>query len=67
MSTVQYTPVPSTIPFLASDKFISMIIGPIGSTKTTAGIYKIVYEAKRVAACRDGIRRSRYAWVRQTL
>ncbi len=66
MSTFQYTPVPSTIPFLTSDKFISMIIGPIGSTKTTAGIYKIVYEASRVAKCRDGIRRSRYAWVRQT-
>lgn len=66
MSHTTYTPVPSTIPFLTSDKFISMIIGAIGSTKTTAGIYKIAYEAKKVAACKDGIRRSRYAWIRQT-
>ena len=66
MSAVSYTPVPSTVPFFTSDKYISMIIGPIGSTKTTAGIYKIVYEARKVAACADGIRRSRYAWVRQT-
>lgn len=36
------------------------------STKTTAGIYKIVYEAKKVAKCTDGIRRSRCAWIRQT-
>ena len=66
MSLSRYTPVPSTIPFFISDKFISMIVGPVGSTKTTAGIYKIAYEAKKVAACGDGIRRSRYAWVRQT-
>lgn len=66
MSLVDYTPVPSTIPFLTSDKFISMIVGPVGSTKTTAGIYKIPYEAQRVAASKDGIRRSRYVWVRQT-
>lgn len=66
MSTVNYTPVPSTVPFLTSDKFISMIVGPLGSTKTTVGIYKIVYEAKKVAACKDGIRRSKYAWCRNT-
>lgn len=63
---MDYSPVPSTVPFLTSDKFISMIVGPVGSTKTTAGIYKIAYEAKRVAKSKDGIRRSRYAWIRQT-
>ena len=66
MTTVSYTPVPSTVPFLTSDKFINLIVGPVGSTKTTAGIYKIAYEAAKVAKCKDGIRRSRYAWVRQT-
>ena len=67
MTAVVYTPVPSTVPFLTSDKFISMIVGPIGSTKTTAGIYKIAYEAAKVAKCKDGIRRSKYAWIRQTM
>lgn len=66
MTTTVYTPVPSTIPFFTSDKYISMIVGPVGSTKTTAGIYKIAYEAQKVAKCKDGIRRSRCAWVRQT-
>jgi len=36
------------------------------STKTTAGIMKIAYMAKRVAPSRDGIRRSRAAWIRNT-
>lgn len=36
------------------------------STKTTAGIMKILYHASRMAACTDGIRRSRAVWVRNT-
>lgn len=56
----------STIPFLVSEKFISMIVGPLGSSKTTVGIYKIAYESKKVAASKDGVRRSKYAWCRNT-
>lgn len=66
MTVLTYTPPPSLEPFLVSDKFISLVIGPVGSTKTTAGILKIAYEAARVKACRDGIRRSRAIWIRQT-
>lgn len=36
------------------------------STKTTASLMKIAYEAKKVKACRDGIRRSRIAVIRNT-
>lgn len=36
------------------------------STKTTASIMKIAYEAARVAPCKDGIRRSRCAVIRNT-
>lgn len=63
---INYTPVPSTEKFLTSDKFANFIVGPVGSTKTTASILKIAYEASRVAKCRDGIRRSRVAVVRNT-
>jgi len=63
---LQYKPPKSVAPFIASEDFISLIVGPVGSTKTTAGIFKIVYHAKRMAACRDGIRRSRAVWVRNT-
>lgn len=66
MSAVQYTPVPSVVPFLLSQKFQSFIVGPVGSTKTTASLMKIPLEAKKMAACKDGIRRSRCAVVRNT-
>lgn len=61
-----YSPPPSLVPFLTSQSFISLVVGPVGSTKTTAGIMKIAYQAKRMAPCRDGIRRSRAVWVRNT-
>jgi len=64
--TLDYTPPPSVAGFLADMAFISLIIGPIGSTKTTAGIMKIAYHAKQMAPCRDGVRRSKAIWVRNT-
>jgi hypothetical protein len=64
--STQYSPVPSLVPFFLSEKFLSMVCGPVGSTKTTAGIVKILYHAKRMAPCSDGIRRSRCVWVRNT-
>lgn len=64
--SIIYTPVPSTEPFIQADKFADFIIGPVGSTKTTASLMKIAYEAKRVAKCRDGVRRSRIAVIRNT-
>ena len=63
---LEYTPPPSLAPFLTSDKFVNLVVGPYGSTKTTSGIIKLAYEAKKVAPCRDGIRRSRAVWLRST-
>lgn len=66
MSVTNYTPPKSVIPFLQSNKFSSFIVGPVGSTKTTASIIKIAYEASQVAPCKDGIRRSRCVVTRNT-
>ena len=66
MSDITYYPTASVKPFIASNKFASFIIGPVGSTKTTAGLIKIAYEAKRMAPCADGVRRSRCVVVRNT-
>ena len=63
---LEYSPPPSLVEFFQSDKFINLAVGPVGSTKTTASILKIAYEAKRVKACHDGIRRSRTVWIRQS-
>jgi len=61
-----YKPPNSVKEFLTSESFISLIVGPVGSTKTTAGIMKIAYHAKQMAPARDGIRRSRAIWIRNT-
>lgn len=66
MANLVYNPPGSVVPFLTSDKFANFIVGPVGSTKTTASLIKIGYEAKRVAKCSDGIRRSRVAVIRNT-
>lgn len=66
MSGLVYTPPKSVVPFLVADKFSNFIVGPVGSTKTTASLIKIAMEAKRVAKCADGIRRSRAAVIRNT-
>lgn len=66
MSGLVYTPPPSLLDFFTSDKFINLVVGPVGSTKTTAGILKIAHEAARIAPCRDGVRRSRCIWIRQS-
>ena len=63
---IDFNPPESVQGFLGSESFISLIVGPVGSTKTSAGIMKIAYHAKQMAACRDGIRRSRAVWIRNT-
>ncbi len=63
---MEYTPSQSVVPFFTADEFANFIVGPVGSTKTTASILKIAYEAKRIAPCKDGIRRSRCAVIRNT-
>ncbi len=66
MSEIVYEPIPSLVNFLVSQKFQNFAVGPIGSTKTTASIIKVAYEASRMAKARDGIRRSRCVIVRNT-
>lgn len=66
MEITRYQPPLSVVPFLQADKFTNFIVGPVGSTKTTASIIKILHEASRVAPCKDGVRRSRCAVIRNT-
>ena len=63
---INFEVIPSLDEFFYSDKFISLVVGPVGSTKTTAGIMKILHHAALMAPCKDGIRRSRAVWVRNT-
>lgn len=63
---VNFEVIESLDDFFYSEKFISLAIGPVGSTKTTAGIMRILHRAAQMAPCHDGIRRSRCIWVRNT-
>ena len=63
---ITYAPAASVVPFLTSEQFASFVVGPVGSTKTTAAIMRIVYKAKMMKAGKDGIRRSRCAWIRNS-
>jgi hypothetical protein len=66
MSSIDFKIVQSLDEFFFSEKFLALVVGPVGSTKTTACIGKILYHASRMAPCKDGIRRSRAVWVRNT-
>ena len=66
MHEINFEVIPSLDAFFYSEKFISLAVGPVGSTKTTAGIMKIIHHAAQMAPCADGIRRSRAIWVRNT-
>lgn len=61
-----YSPPKSLNGFMESDAFVSLVVGPVGSTKTTAAIAKIARHAGQMAPCKDGIRRSRAIWIRNT-
>lgn len=63
---INFEVLPSLDEFYFSDKFIALAVGPVGSCKTTAGIMKILYHASQMAPCKDGVRRSRCVWVRNT-
>ena len=66
MHEINFEVIESLDEFFYSKKFISLAVGPVGSTKTTAGIMKILHHAALMAPCKDGIRRSRAIWVRNT-
>lgn len=65
-SDITYKPPESVQGFIQSDKFISLIMGPVGSGKTTGAIFKILYHAARMRKQKDGIRRSRCIVIRNT-
>ncbi len=67
MSIVNYEPPPTVAGFLSSEKFYNFIVGPVGSSKTTGLLFKILYHAARQTPGPDGIRRTRWVVVRNTL
>jgi hypothetical protein len=67
MSSIDFS-APATVGrFMRSDAFVRLIAGPVGSGKTTGCIFEILRRAIEQRPGPDGIRRTRWAIVRQTL
>src|SRR5262245_13925615 len=64
---ISYTPPPTIARFHLSDAFVRILIGPVGSAKTTGMIFEVLRRAIEQAPDQYGVRRTRWAIVRQTL
>lgn len=67
MSTIRFDAPPTVSRFMKSDAFFRLIAGPVGSGKTTGCIFELLRRAIEQPKCKDGLRHTRFAIVRQTL
>lgn len=67
MPGIDYTPPPSLSRLFTEPKFFNVLVGPVGSTKTTACIMFLLLQALTQAPGPDGRRVTRYAISRETL
>lgn len=67
MAKFDYTPPASLAGFFASNKRARFVRGPIGSTKSTAMVMEMFRRACEQEPDEDGVRRTRFAIVRNTL
>lgn len=58
---------PKVASFMNSKSFVRIILGPVGSGKSTGCLMEIIRRAQEQAPSPDGIRHTRWAIVRQTL
>jgi hypothetical protein len=65
-SVTNYNAPPTVGRFMRSDAPFRLIMGPVGSGKSTGNIMEIARRAKLQAPGRDGLRRTRWAVVRNT-
>ena len=66
MSTITYKPSPTLRRFMASDAFVRCVVGPVGSGKSSACVVELLRRAAQQAPGPDGVRRSRWAVIRNT-
>jgi hypothetical protein len=67
MTTITYEAPPTLARFMDSAAFARFAIGPVGSGKTTACIFELLKHSAQQQPGPDGVRRTRWAIVRQTL
>lgn len=67
MTVLQYTAPPTVAQFMSSGAFARFILGPVGSGKSTGSMIEIIRRMSEQAPGHDGVRRTRFVLVRQTL
>lgn len=67
MGGVSFVAPPTVGKFMASDSFIRLIIGPVGSGKSTGNIMELLRRSVEQAPDHTGVRKTRFAVVRNTL
>lgn len=61
-----YRAPPTVARFMRSHAFVRCIVGPVGSGKSSASVMEIVRRAGEQAPSEDGVRRTRFAVIRNT-
>lgn len=67
MAQMVFNAPPTISSFMRSNAFVRMLLGPVGSGKSTGCLMEIVKRAREQAPAPDGIRHTRWAIIRQTL
>lgn len=63
---IKYKIDPLLYEYITRKDYEKGVVGSIGSGKTTASILSVIYHGCHMPACTDGIRRSRFAVIRNT-
>ncbi|NBD11821.1 phage terminase large subunit [Corallococcus silvisoli] len=66
MNSVAYRAPPTLARFMRSNAFVRCCVGPVGSGKSSAACVEVVRRAAEQAAGPDGVRRTRFAVIRNT-
>lgn len=66
MTILKFDAPPTLLAFLQSDERVRLILGPYGSGKSSVCNFEILRRACETTPCPDGIRRSRFAVIRNT-
>lgn len=64
---LEYVALPTLARFHASDAFIRGVMGPVGSGKSTAMCVELMHRARQQPPGEDGVRRTRFAVIRNTV
>lgn len=63
---INFTPAPTIERFMASDAKMRVIMGPVGSGKSVGSSFEIIRRASQQQPGQNGMRRTRFAVVRET-